>query len=143
MKKNARVFNCARCHVQVVICSHCDRGNIYCGSNCSRQALAINHRTANQIYQKTLKGRQKHAERQRRYRQRQKEKQQKVTDGGSHDLPTNDLLLIEPEESQRRVIGSIYCHFCGNAVSTFLRTGFLRYHQNEKSPDSSSWPLGP
>jgi len=29
MQSSARLFNCARCRRQVVICSHCDRGNIY------------------------------------------------------------------------------------------------------------------
>jgi hypothetical protein len=31
METDARLFNCARCHRQVVICSRCDRGNLYCG----------------------------------------------------------------------------------------------------------------
>ena len=38
MQSSARLFNCARCRCQVVICSHCDRGNIYCGKRCSETA---------------------------------------------------------------------------------------------------------
>ena len=38
MQSSARLFNCARCRCQVVICSHCDRGNIYCGKRCSQTA---------------------------------------------------------------------------------------------------------
>ena len=143
MKKSAREFNCARCHKQVVICSPCDRGNIYCGRDCSRRSRALNHRIANQIYQKTLNGRQKHAQRQHRYRQREKEKRQKVTDQGSNDLPPNDLLTCVPGEEKSQEIKQLYCHFCRNAVSTFLRNGYLRHHQEDKQRDSSSWPLGP
>ena len=36
MQSSARLFNCARCRRQVVICSHCDRGNRYCGKRCAQ-----------------------------------------------------------------------------------------------------------
>lgn len=29
--RSARLFQCARCHALTKICSHCDRGNVYCG----------------------------------------------------------------------------------------------------------------
>ena len=75
MKKSARKYNCVRCHAQIIICSACDRGNIYCGSICSQQARVQNHQISNQLYQKSLKGRLKHAERQRGYRaQRERKK---------------------------------------------------------------------
>lgn len=143
MRICARFFYCALCHKQVVICSHCDRGNIYCGPPCSRQARTLNHRIANQQYQKSFKGRQKHAKRQRCYRQRQKEKIQKVTDQGSPDLPPSDLLPSEPIEGKSRSAKHHYCHFCGKAVSVLLRNGFLRHHRDDKSRYSSSWPSGP
>jgi len=38
MQSSARLFNCARCQSQVVICSQCDRGNRYCGRACARVA---------------------------------------------------------------------------------------------------------
>jgi hypothetical protein len=143
MKKSAREFNCARCHRQVIICSSCDRGNIYCGPTCSRQAHLINKRIANKIYQKTLKGRRKHADRQRRYRQRRKGKSQKVTEQGSHDLTPNDLLSGEPRDSKSREAKQLYCRFCKKTVSPFLRHGFLRHYRDDQSPYSISWPLGP
>ena len=148
MKKTARDFNCVRCHRQVIICSACDRGNIYCGLPCSRQAHVINHRLANQRYQDTLKGRQKHAARQRRYRQREKEKQQKkqkVTDRGSPDLSVSDLLPREQSQDQRRLMEPMNCHCCGKTVLAFLRQGFLRHHTDETADfrGFSSWPRGP
>jgi hypothetical protein len=143
MDRTARFYNCASCFQHTVICNRCDRGNIYCVSSCSRQARLLNHRKANQTYQNSPKGRQKHARRQQRYRERQKEKKKKVTDQGSSDLPPNDLLSNEPNEDKSRQPDALYCHFCGEPVSSFLRNGYLRYHRNEKSVYSSSWPLGP
>lgn len=140
MKKTARLFNCAHCQNQVVICSYCDRGNIYCGQRCSKYTRVLNHRIANKKYQKTLRGKQKHAERQRRYRQRQ---MQKMTDQGSPYLPPNDLLSVEPNEGKLRQPEPIFCHFCGEVVSSFLRNGYLRHHVQDESHDSSSWPLAP
>lgn len=139
--RDGRLFNCALCHKQVVICSGCDRGNIYCGPACAKQARVQNHRRANQAYQQSLKGRQKHAERQRRYRQRQKDKNKKVTDEGSPDLSPNDLLQGKPSEGKQT--DSACCHFCGESVLPFLRNGFLRHSKNKQLHDPSCWPLGP
>ena len=94
MCRSARLYNCARCHHQVIICSHCDRGNIYCSGHCSTQSRLEKQQEANCRYQSTAKGRHGHATRQQHYRQRQK---QKVTYQGSVDLAAYDLLLVEPE----------------------------------------------
>lgn len=140
IKKTARLFYCARCFQRVEICSHCDRGNIYCGSICSKQARTLNHRIANEKYQRSLKGRLKHAQRQQRYRERQKTAKKKVTDHGSLDLSTNGLLSGRPNEGLLQQADAPRCHFCEEPVSPLLRQGFLRHHTND-SP--SSWPLGP
>ena len=139
MNKSARLYNCAHCHVQVVICSDCDRGNIYCNLGCSKKSRIRNHRVANQKYQKSFKGRQKHAERQQRYRQRQKEKNKKVTDQGSPILSPNDLLQPKPNENKK----PICCHFCGKEVLPFLRIGYLHQQGSTSTDCSQSWPLGP
>lgn len=138
--KSARLYHCSRCHIQVFICSRCDRGNIYCGPCCSQESRVQNHRIANRKYQKSLKGKQKHAERQRRYRERKKNN---VTDQSSSHLPSNDLLLGEPNEKKSRMESIIHCHFCGEEVSPFLRHGYLRHSSNDQSQSFSSWPLGP
>jgi hypothetical protein len=140
MEKPARLFNCARCKRQVIICTLCDRGNVYCGLICSRRSRMQNHRIANQKYQNSLKGRLKHAQRQRRYRQRLKEK---VTDQGSFDLPPNDLLSSKPKgERKVQPVGLMYCHFCGKPCLLFLRTDLLG-SSKEGQRHYSSWPLGP
>lgn len=140
MKNSARLFNCIRCYSQRVICSHCDRGNIYCGPTCSQHARAQKHRIANQKYQKSLQGRRKHAERQKRYRQRQKNK---VTDQGSPILPPNDLLPHEPNEHKTQQTESMHCHFCGKVVSSFLRNGYLCHYTHDQMHRYSCWPLAP
>ncbi len=57
MQSSARLFNCARCRCHVVICSHCDRGNIYCGKRCSETARRQSQREASGRYQRTRRGR--------------------------------------------------------------------------------------
>lgn len=128
--KTARLYNCARCHSQVTVCRHCDRGNLYCGPVCSRQFRAKNHRVANQIYQKTFPGRQKHALRQKHYRQRLREK---VTDQGSLLSPPSDLLPAVENEAKEaietKLEDSPCCSFCKKPVWDWLRQGFIRHYQ--------------
>lgn len=124
--KNARLYHCTACRVQVIICSDCDRGNIYCGSMCSRQARTQNHRIANQIYQKTFKGRQKNALRQKRYRERLRNI---VTDQGSPVSPPSDLLPGVENEAKEALEASVCCSFCKKPVGDWLRQGFIRHFQ--------------
>lgn len=130
MCQEARLFNCQRCHEQIIICRHCDRGNIYCGSQCAEASRRESCRAADVRYEKTQKGKLNRAERQRRYRQRQREKKEIVTDQGSPENTPHDVLpnmpidpnsesLVSEEPKQR-------CHFCHRVVSNYLRLGFIR-----------------
>jgi hypothetical protein len=56
MQSNARLFNCVRYRCQVVICSHCDRGNIYYGKRCAQRARRQVLREAARRYQRTRRG---------------------------------------------------------------------------------------
>ena len=141
MEKNARLFNCHRCNVPVIICSDCDRGNIYCGSNCSQAARVQNHRMANAAYQNTIKGKLNHAERQRRYRMRQSTK--KVTDHSSIIEPPDGSLPSEPSEGCAQPVESLCCSFCGKQVPPYLRIGYLGRDIGTNLRRSSAWPLGP
>jgi hypothetical protein len=139
MQSSARLFNCARCRCQVVICSHCDRGNIYCGKRCSQAARRQSRREAGRRYQETRRGRFSHAERQRRYRRR---RSAKVTHQGSPPLPPNETLPAESEPSARRsdfLIADpgegIRCHLCGRVCSGFVRQWFLRQRPTRKAID--------
>jgi len=46
---DARLFLCARCQHQVVICSRCDRGQWYCAALCSGLARRESLRAANAV----------------------------------------------------------------------------------------------
>ena len=128
MQSSARLFNCARCRCQVVICSHCDRGNIYCGKRCSQTARRQSQCEAARRYQRTYRGRFAHAARQRRYRQRRRAN---VTHQGSPPLLPDETLPAESRKPARRVESppavpndGIRCHLCGRACSRFLRQSF-------------------
>ena len=79
MPAAGRLFVCARCRAQVIVCRRCDRGQIYCDGDCSQVARQASMREAAQRYQRSRHGRFAHAERMRRYRSRQN----KVTHHGS------------------------------------------------------------
>ena len=130
MKDCARLYHCARCRRQVVICRDCDRGNHYCFNGCASQARTESLRAAGRRYQSTRQGRHKHAERQRRYRQRLADK---VTHQGSPPLPLSDLLRLALE--RRREAGdcsvvpsskTMPYHGCGCDCSPFVRLTLLR-----------------
>ena len=124
MENTARLYHCARCQCQVVICSDCDRGNIYCNKQCGEIARKASLRAAGRRYQRTRRGRFKHAERQRRYRTKTK----KVTHQGSPEPISNDPLPPRSETTQSVAViedEGIRCHFCGRLCSAFLRQDFL------------------
>lgn len=129
---DTRLFLCARCHRQVRICSHCDRGNQYCGRRCSRAARGESLRAAGERYQKSRRGRFCHAARQRRYRARCRADQAKVTHQGSIAARRRASLAGEPffrrEAPMTPLIEphSTRCCFCGRAVSDFVRLGWRR-----------------
>jgi hypothetical protein len=141
---SARVFNCARCRCQVVICSHCDRGNIYCGGGCSQTARRQSLQAAGGRYQRSRRGRGRHAERQHHYRRR---RQQKVTHQGSPSLGADETLRPESKASARWFdpaptdrADALRCSQCGRSCSSFLRQGWLR-RPRIREPIALSWPL--
>ncbi len=85
---SARLFMCAECHAQALICSCCDRGQIYCAGDCAARARRRTRRDAGRRYQTSRRGRLAHAEPTRRYRVRCKN----VTHHGSPPSPPDDLL---------------------------------------------------
>ncbi len=146
MCSNARLYNCLRCHRQVVICRRCDRGNIYCPHGCSAKARAESVHLAGKKYRSSWQGRLNNADRQRRYRLRQK---QKVTHQGS---PTRVAhAVLESIESRPKKFDflkqpvqmstSIYCSFCSRLCDPFLRhdfllkSRFLHLFRNRRHPD--------
>lgn len=147
MEASARLFNCARCSRQVIICSCCDRSNIYCCLECSQLARKQSLREAGKRYQNSLKGRHKHTDRQKRYRKRLAKKVKIVTHHTYPILPDNDL-LAQADKQKKRLIQpatkTVYCcHFCGRRCSVFLRFRFLCRRIGGETRHFSSWPSGP
>lgn len=102
----ARRFLCARCRAPALVCSHCDRGQIYCAAGCAAVARQQSQRDAGRRYQGSLRGRFRHAARTRRWRERhallamsaarsEKATPQSVTHQGS-PLPPSDAVLAVP-----------------------------------------------
>lgn len=129
MDPSARLYHCARCHRQVILCRRCDRGQVYCAAECARQARRDSLRRAGASYRETWPGRLNNALRQRRFRARQ----QKVTHQGSVPLAT-PAVLDTPRQLPDRVWSrsqagpaeTLNCHRCGCICSPFLRRDFLR-----------------
>ncbi len=139
----SRLFLCAApvCRVQVVICTDCDRGHIYC-ADCAPHARRRSLQQAGRRYQASSRGRIKHAARTRRYRARQN----KVTHHGS--LPDRSAALLSmdpvvveealPLDNQHSSRGW-NCVRCGRRCSAYVRQDFLRRRvrrYRRKGPES-------
>lgn len=131
MKPTARLFHCVGCHKQTLICSHCDRGQLYCSQSCASRARRQSCRLAEKRYQQTHRGKVKHALRQRRYRARLTKK---VTDQGSPALPQNVLLnSVKNQAITMQYCEHAQCCFCRRPVSSWVRQGFLRHGITNKA----------
>ncbi len=128
-----RLYLCAGCRIQVLICSRCDRGQRYCSKDCSKSARSRSLGAANERYQKSPQGRLKHAERMRRYRRYKN----KVTYQGSAPDTPNDLLITNSAQDQKSTVllsqaitsRVRQCHFCGAVCSEFVRYRFLDHRR--------------
>jgi hypothetical protein len=145
MARSARLFLCGRCRVQVLLCSHCDRGQHYCSRECSGQARRERRREAAERYQRSWRGRLAHAERSRRWRARQatglvddapQSANKIVTHQGcpapvaaaslapcasprAHDAATAALFMPDKQQSWQ-------CRRCQHPLLSHLRRDFLR-----------------
>jgi hypothetical protein len=127
--KPARLFLCQGCRVQVLICSHCDRGHTYCANGCALKARRNAQRDAGRRYQMSRRGRLHHAARSRRHRAR---KNNVTHQGSSSDqsdalLPEDRAVAIrEKSSTDRASLSRWHCHRCGRRCLQFVRRNFLR-----------------
>jgi hypothetical protein len=129
-RASARLFVCVGCRASAVICSCCDRGQIYCAGECARRARRGTQRAAGRRYQTSRRGRLAHAVRERRYRAHRKN----VTHQGSPPPARDDLLVpgsltiasdvTTSGEQPRR--SAWHCHWCGRRCPDLVRQEFLR-----------------
>lgn len=133
MFPSARLFLCARCRVQIVICRSCDRGQLYCGETCSQIRRTEQQRQANARYAKTRAGRQNNAKRQALSRARKRDKETSipkiVTDHGSAPCQVTDTLVRYPMSSAHKPLKQQptdrCCNFCSQCCDLLLRSDFL------------------
>jgi hypothetical protein len=138
-QQSYRLYSCARCAVQVRICSDCDRGNQYCGGECARIRRRESVCRAGARYQLSRRGALFHASRQSALRKRHA---QKVTHQGS--IPGIDAAIVvtstttseDPDvelaalpaspHHPRRLSRVSTCSFCWRPLPAFARSGPLR-----------------
>jgi hypothetical protein len=145
---SGRLFACVRCGCEVVVCSCCDRGQIYCGVDCAGLARRQTLRGAGRRCQQTRRGRRMHAARMVRYRAKLTQSSdglgagtpddgwpEKIVThhgsplptagdlltGGATVMPRDDASLAEPPGRTMT-----HCHWCGRCCLLPLRRGFLR-----------------
>jgi hypothetical protein len=142
MEPSARLYNCVCCRQLVVLCSECDKGNIYCFDGCSEKQRTQSLREAGKRYQGTFKGKRNAARRQAEFRERTRKAtaeppspENKVTLQGAEENTLPVLMDLDPREGE---VGLMYCHCCGKPVDHFLRPGFIRHHTPLLS---GSWPF--
>ena len=85
MARSARLFLCARCRDQVLLCSHCDRGQRYCSRACASGSRRERQREAARNYQLSDIGQRKHAARTARWRERRRRSLRQHAAGGEVD----------------------------------------------------------
>ena len=149
-----RMFFCRGCRTQVAICTHCDRGQEYCGRACAAAARRESLKEAGRRYQASEKGRRMHAERQARYRERKRAAAADVTHQGieianpvapSASPPRIDAGGAPGKRSGSGAGGSyrasiadgvrrgaVTCWYCGRSRPPFARLDTLKWYRPRK-----------
>ena len=164
MDRSARLFLCARCRDQVLLCSHCDRGQQYCGRACSSVSRRERRRETADRYQSSCGGRLKHAARSARWRQRRRSPRQadagididvdKVTHQGCLDAPADaslpacappsvseafiatDPVAGAPAVASAGAVESVrlLCRRCGHPLRPHVRQGHVHANGARSRP---------
>lgn len=103
------------CGAVFYVCRSCDRGQVYCGSDCRTAARRVQRRAANGRHQRSPEGRADHRDRQREYRRRLVAL--RVTDQGSDGLFSLPTLGGSVDGAPNQVaavhVGALCCVVCG------------------------------
>ena len=153
MDRSARLFLCVRCREQVMLCSHCDHGQVYCSPSCSSAGRHEHRRHSAQRYQDSRGGRLKHAARTACWRRRRRclclasagADVNKVTHQGCPPMQADASLPacettnacestllpssasdVVPMSSAATALAAPRCRLCGCALLPHVRLGWLR-----------------
>jgi hypothetical protein len=146
------MFLCARCRDQVLLCSHCDRGQQYCSRACSSASRRERRREAAVRYQGSLRGQLNHAARSACWRQRRRSRRaldagmviDKVTHQGcpgatadaslpacetpgASALPINPVSAIDTAVALTVAVEPAVsvCRRCARVLRPYVRQGYL------------------
>ena len=157
-EQTGRLFLCARCQAQVLVCSQCDRGQHYCANGCANITRRSRQREAGERYQQSRVGRHKHAARMHQWRQRRAASAKIVTHHGSQATPVDAVLqanesprAISPDSQAPSPCSPIApdsialcattntrismpapvwrCHWCQSPCPALVRQGFIRHRR--------------
>ena len=152
--QTVRLFLCACCRVQVLVCRQCDRGQRYCAHGCAATTRQALQRESARRYQRGRAGRFKHALRTRLWRARQVVLAKIVTHQGSQDGPSDAVLpatqtsalAIPPCTTTTSIAASAAthphpwrCHWCCMPCAALVRQGFIR-HSHARVPHHGHSP---
>ena len=118
-----------RCQRLFFICRYCDRGQVYCSTECRYIARREQHRAANRRYSQSIEAILDHRQRQNDYRRRKAglppRLKEIVTDHTSARPPDN-ARIGRPELSTREKWP--VCRFCGRS-ERFLKSTIWPFHR--------------
>jgi hypothetical protein len=145
--ESLRLARCPRCQRLFAICSHCDRGHVYCGPPCSLGARRDSLRRARRRHRCSPEGRLDHRDRERGRRRRKRLFRARVGDHPSAtpspeiklvpalapsgistvETPTKRVEKVEIQDAPRplpvaasfRVARDRYCRVCGSSGRWF------------------------
>ena len=142
-RPDCRRFLCDLCGATVYICSWCDRGNRYCPETCAVTVRKLRRKEAGERYQRTRRGRLRHAAREASYRERLRADEKKVTHHGCPEVPRAESLpawekpSTAPQLAANRLvrvaIGPLICAICHFFCGSWIRNDLLRRRRPRRS----------
>lgn len=119
-----RILTCGWCQGLLVVCQGCEHGNRYCSDECSKSARRRSVRLAGARYQRSLKGKKRHAARTAAYRIRQREKvtHQSFPRNGSPEIVEQAAQEVSlPPTSKPEPHTPPHCNTCGRRCDFVVR----------------------
>jgi len=142
IRPDCRRLHCGRCGQVVYICSHCDRGQQYCGAGCRDAARRTRVSAAGARFQQTPRGRRNHARRQCEYRQRLAARGNVTHQGCRLEAraesvepcatPLLSSVAAAVSKGSTGLGGRLYrCTVCHELCEPWVRVDFLRRRRSE------------
>lgn len=89
----SRISFCPQCRAQFAVCQSCERGQVYCGQPCARQARCASLQAIRSRYRRSPEGKAAHRDQERQRRQRRRSEPRQVEFVGDQSSPTAPRLV--------------------------------------------------